>query len=102
MKFRRKPVISSVIDAEQYKPGMEEGFESRYRDVNKHHITRETPHSSNDIPVQVPYLYLKNEKKFIRSDDWILEYQNGRKTLMRNKEFITTYEIAKDQEDFNA
>ena len=61
MKFRRKPVISSVNDAEQYKPGMEEDFESRYRDVNKHYHTRETSHSSNDIPVQVPYLYLKNE-----------------------------------------
>ncbi|MHB8100913.1 MAG: hypothetical protein ACYDEF_01740 [Methanosarcina sp.] len=33
MKFRRKPVISSVIDAEQYKPGMEDGFETRYQDV---------------------------------------------------------------------
>ena len=28
MKFRRKPVISPVIDAEQYKTGMEDGFET--------------------------------------------------------------------------
>jgi hypothetical protein len=39
MKFRRKPVISSVIDAERYKPGMEDGFETRYNDEKRPHYT---------------------------------------------------------------
>ena len=92
MKFRKKPVPSSVIDAEQYKPGMEDGFETRYQDVKKLHYTWETPHSPRDIPVQVPYLILKNEKQFMRSNDWILKCQNGRKCIMRNKDFNVTYE----------
>jgi hypothetical protein len=39
MKSRRKPVLSSLIYAEQYKPGMEDGFETRYQDVKKPHCT---------------------------------------------------------------
>ena len=67
MKFRRKPVISSVIDAERYKPGMEDGFETRYNDVKRPHYTWEIKCSSKDIPVQVPYLNLMHGKKFIRA-----------------------------------
>ena len=37
MKFRRKPVIPAIVKAEQYKPGMEDGFETRYQDVKKPH-----------------------------------------------------------------
>ena len=92
MKFRRKPVIPAIVKAEQYKPGMEDGFETRYQDVKKPHFTWEIQCSPNEIPVQVPYIYLKHDKKLIRSDDWIIKYQNGRETLMRNKEFNTTYE----------
>jgi hypothetical protein len=92
MKFRRKPVLSSLIDAEQYKPCMEDGFETRYQDVKKTHCTWEIPHSPRDIPVQVPFIITTYGKKFIRSDDWILTYCNDRKTLMHNKEFTKTYE----------
>jgi hypothetical protein len=100
MKFRKKPVISAIVEAEQYKPGMEEGFETRYRDIKKPHCTRDIQFSPKEIPVQVPYIYFNNEKKFIRSDDWIIKYQNGRKTIMRNKEFITTYEKAEGQNEY--
>jgi hypothetical protein len=31
-------------------------------------------------------------KKFIRSDDWIIKHQNGRKRLIYDKEFNITYE----------
>jgi len=41
MKFRRKPVIPAIVKAEQYKPGMEDGFETRYQDVKKPHCTWE-------------------------------------------------------------
>ena len=92
VKFRRKPVISSVIDAERYKPGMEDGFETRYNDVKRPHYTWEIKCSSKDIPVQVPYLNLMHGKKFIRSDDWIIKHQNGRKRLIYDKEFNKTYE----------
>lgn len=102
MKFRRKPVIPSVIEAEQYKPGMEDGFETRYRDVKKPHCTWEIPHSPRDLPVQVPYLKFKNSKMFIRSDDWIIKYSNGKKTLMHNKEFNKIYEKVEYQEELNA
>ena len=56
------------------------------------YCTWEIQCSPKEIPVQVPYIYLKHDKKLIRSDDWIIKYQNGRETLMRNKEFNTTYE----------
>jgi hypothetical protein len=102
MKFRRKPVIPSVIDAEQYKLGMEDGFEIRYQDAKKPHCTWEIPHSPRDLPVQVPYLKFKNSKMFIRSDDWIIKYSNGKKTLMRNKEFNKIYEKVEYQEELNA
>jgi len=100
MKFRKKPVVPSVIDAEQYKPGMEDGFEIRYRDLKKPHCTWEFQSSSRSVPVQVPYLNTFQGKKFIRNDDWIIKYNNGRKTLMHNKEFNTTYEKAEGQEDY--
>jgi hypothetical protein len=102
MKFRRKPVIPSVIEAEQYKPGMEDGFETRYRDVKKSHCTWELQCSSKAIPVQVPFLNTIYGKKFIRSDDWILKHQNGRKTLMHAKEFNKIYEKVEYQEELNA
>jgi hypothetical protein len=35
MKFRRKSAIPAMVDAEQYKPGMEEGFETRYQNGKK-------------------------------------------------------------------
>jgi hypothetical protein len=41
MKFRKKPVIPAIVEAEQYKPGMEDGFETRYQDVKKPHCTWE-------------------------------------------------------------
>ena len=100
MKFRKKPVIPAIVEAEQYKPGMEDGFETRYQDVKKPHCTWEIQCSPKEIPVQVPYIYLKHDKKLIRSDDWIIKYQNGRETLMRNKEFNTTYEKVETQEDY--
>jgi hypothetical protein len=100
MKFRRKLVIPSMIEAEQYKSGMEDGFETRYQDVKKPHYTWEIQRLPNEIPVQVPYLYLNHDRKFIRSDDWIVKYENGRKTLVRNKEFIATYEKADDSKEY--
>jgi hypothetical protein len=92
MKFRRKPAVSSVIDAEQYKTGMEDGFETRYRDLKKPHCTWEFQSSARAVPIQVPFLNTFYGKKFIRSDDWIIKYGNGRKTLMHDKEFSATYE----------
>jgi hypothetical protein len=96
MKFKRKPIIYSLIDAEQYKPGMEDGFEIRYQDEKKPHCTWEIPHSSRDIPVQVPYISIKGKKVFIRNDDWIIKHSNGRRTLMHNKEFKKIYEKIED------
>jgi hypothetical protein len=96
MKFKRKPVVSSVIEAEKYKLGMEDGFETRYRDIRKPHFTWEIQHSPRDIPVQVPYICFKNKKMFIRSDDWIIKHSNGRKTIMHDKEFTKTYEKIED------
>jgi hypothetical protein len=96
MKFRRKPVLSSVIDAEQYQPGMEDGFETRYQDVKKPNCTWEIPHSPRDTPVQVPFINTTDGNKFIRNDDWIIKYGNGRKTLKHDKEFSATYEKTED------
>jgi hypothetical protein len=50
--------------------------------------------------IQVPYLNTFQGKKFIRNNDWIIKYGNGRMTLMHDKEFNTTYEKVEDQEDY--
>ena len=39
---------------------------------------------------------------FIRSDDWIIKYSNGKKALMHNKEFNKIYEKVEYQEELNA
>ena len=102
MKFRRKPIIYPVIDADQYKPGMEDGFEIRYQDLKKPHYTWEFQCSSNAVPVQVPFINTFQGKKFIRNDDWVVEYGNGRKTLIHDKEFNTTYEKVEYHEELDA
>src|SRR5665647_947220 len=102
MKFRRKPIIYPVIDADQYKPGMEDGFEIRYQDLKKPHYTWEFQCSFNAVPVQVPFINTFQGKKFIRNDNWIVEYDNGRKTLIHDKEFNTTYEKVEYHEELDA
>jgi|GEM_PF-2324889 hypothetical protein len=102
MKFRRKPIIYPVIDADQYKPGMEDGFEIRYQDLKKPHYTWEFQCSLNAVPVQVPFINTFQGKKFIRNDDWVVEYGNGRKTLIHDKEFNTTYEKVEYHEELDA
>lgn len=102
MKFRRKPIIYPVIDADQYKPGMEDGFEIRYQDLKKPHYTWEFQCSFNAVPVQVPFINTFQGKKFIRNDDWVVEYGNGRKTLIHDKEFNTTYEKVEYHEELDA
>ena len=102
MKFRRKPIIYPVIDADQYKHGMEDGFEIRYQDLKKPHYTWEFQCSFNAVPVQVPFINTFQGKKFIRNDDWVVEYGNGRKTLIHDKEFNTTYEKVEYHEELDA
>ena len=70
------------------------------RDLKKPHCTWEFRSSARAVPVQVPYLNTFQGKKFIRNNDWIIKYGNGRMTLMHDKEFNTTYEKVEGQEDY--
>ena len=58
---------------------MEDGFEIRYQDLKKPHYTWEFQCSFNAVPVQVPFINTFQGKKFIRNDDWVVEYDNGKK-----------------------
>jgi len=81
---------------------MEDGFEIRYQDLKKPHYTWEFQCSFNAVPVQVPFINTFQGKKFIRNDDWVVEYGNGRKTLIHDKEFNTTYEKVEYHEELDA
>jgi hypothetical protein len=92
LKFIKKPKKPSIIEAEQYRPGMEDGFEIRYQDVHKPYHTKECQTSEKEVPVNVPYIKIKENKKYLRVDDWILKCWNGRQSFVHNEEFIRNYE----------
>ena len=69
MKFRKKPI---EIEAEQYKIGMEDGFEERYIDHNHPNRTFGICVSENDTPIQVPYIETLEGRHLITQGDWII------------------------------
>ena len=77
-KYRKKPV---VIEAEQYKEGMEDGF-----------TNGETDH--DDICILTPYIKHPSDEFMclISNGDWIITEANGRRSPCKPDIFEETYE----------
>ena len=93
MKYRKKPV---VIDAEQYKEGMEDGFEERYIDHNHPNLTFGIQASENDTPVQVPYIKTLEGKHLITKGDWIITGIQGERYPCKPDIFNETYDAVEE------
>jgi len=89
-KYRTKPV---VIEAGQYKEGMEDGFEERYIDHNHPNRTFGIKVCEKDTPVQVPYINTLEGKRLITKGDWIITGIKGERYLIKPDIFEETYEL---------
>lgn len=89
LKFRKKPV---EIEAEQYKPGMEDGFEERYIDHNYPEQTFGIQAIEEDTPIQVPYIETLEGKHLITKGDWIIIGLKGERYPCKPDIFDMTYE----------
>ena len=93
MKYRKKPV---VIEAEQYKEGMEDGFEERYIDHNHPNRTFGIKVSEKDTLVQVPFIETLEGRHLITKGDWIITEIQGERYPIKSDIFEETYEIVKE------
>lgn len=93
MKFRKKPI---EIEAEQYKIGMEDGFEERYIDHNHPNRTFGICVSENDTPIQVPYIETLEGRHLITQGDWIITGIQGERYPCKPDIFNETYEAVED------
>jgi len=93
MKFRKKPV---VIEAEQYKEGMEDGFEERFT----HHLNPGQSYgiqtSEEDVAVQVPYIETLEGRHLITKGDWIITGIQGERYPCKPDIFNETYDAVED------
>ena len=80
MKFRKKPVI---IDAEQYRPGLEDGFDNL------------TIHENGLVEFGegiTPFINTLEGKHYITEGDWIITGVKGERYPIKNEIFLLTYE----------
>ena len=89
-EYRKKPV---VIEAEQYKEGMEDGFEERYIDPDDHNLTWGVPVTDHVGVVQVPYIATLEGKHLITKGDWIITGIKGERYPIKPDIFEETYEL---------
>ena len=91
MKFKQ------TVDAEQYEPGMEEGFESRFYDSANTRVTYSRPVNSRCLPIEVPFITIIDEhnmkckQHFLNDDDWIITDAKGKKSICDADEFEELY-----------
>lgn len=90
MKVRKIPII---IEAEQYYPGLEDGFVIRYRDTECPNSTWGIPGSADELPVEIPYITgVAGQKQLLSTGDWILTHPNKKRSVVKNKKFHKLYE----------
>ncbi len=89
-KYRKKPI---VIEAEQYKEGMEDGFEERYIDHNHPNQTFGIQASEKDTSIQVPYINTLEGKLLITNGDWVITGIQGERYPIKTDIFEETYEL---------
>lgn len=94
MKYRRKP---KEIEAEKYKPGMEDGFIIKFKDLNHSDRLNNIPKSIEETPVQIPYILTRyGGHKRVNEGDWILTTKDGAKDVWKNNKFIKNWELVED------
>jgi len=88
---------TKTVEATQYRPGMEDGFDTRYYDSANPTVTFLKPVNVRCIKTEVPYLHSFVDgdlvaKNFILDDDWIITDAKGTRTLCSAEEFEELYE----------
>jgi len=95
MKFRKKPVL---VEAEQYKPGMEDGFVydipmfgmfAKEECINSGF----TPDFDKD---KIPYIKTLEGNHQISEGDWIITGVKKERYPIKNDIFLLTYEPVED------
>lgn len=89
-KFRKKEIIEAV----EYKEGMEDGFVTRYGQKNKDgsYSTWMFPSSDSDIVIQVPYIKVGKENKvLVGNGHTVMKMSDGTLMSMPTKEFKKLY-----------
>ena len=88
-KYRKIPV---VIEAEQYRPGLEDGFEERDIVIG----TGWTPENGDEVKKsctrKVPYIATLEGKHYISEGDWIITGINEERYPCKPDIFEMTYE----------
>ncbi len=77
-KFRKKPV---VIEAEQYRKGLEDGIE----EINQHMTV-------DGKGIKTPYIQTLEGKMWINPTDWIITGVAGERYPCKDSIFKATYE----------
>ena len=95
MKYRKKPV---VIEAEQYKEGLEDGFEERYIDSDNSNITWGIPTTDDDVYILTPYIKNPSDEfiYLISDGDYIITESNGQRSTCNSDIFKEIYEPVDD------
>jgi hypothetical protein len=90
MKFRRKPL---EIEAEKYKPGMEDGFLTKFQDLKHSNRLNHFPKSIEEKSVKIPYILTRyGGHKRVKLGDWILISKDGSKDVWDNNKFMKNWE----------
>lgn len=60
----------------QYRPGVEDGFVTRYFNPKFPNILWETK-IKDELPIEIPFIFDENKhKKLLKRGDWIVEFQD--------------------------
>jgi len=85
---------SKTIQAEQFKYGMEDGFETRYTSEEYPNITWGIPTSEDNIEVEIPYIITdEDHRQLINEGDYIIHLENGTKKIKQKNEFEKKYSL---------
>jgi hypothetical protein len=79
MKYRKKPII---IEAEQYREGLEDGFEEM-------DMSKDSPYKGF---IKMPYINTLEGKHYITPTDWIVTGIKGERYPVKRDIFLLTYE----------
>jgi hypothetical protein len=99
MKYRKKPI---VVDAEVYKPGMEDGYISRCtwyeepREWNECKSCFSLKECQRDYFVEIPYIETLEGKMLITRGDYIITGVKGERYPCKPDIFHMTYELVKE------
>jgi len=96
MKYRNK----LIIEAEQYEPGMEDGFVERYIDPKNPNISWGIKTNYNDISINIPFIYAGESKHSISNGDYIITNESGIRSVCKSKIFHEIYEPIENNKNY--